>query len=214
MKSGWFAISRNLFKRYVPRSIVSRLRASAAAGRHIALLLACVTLAIIAGTCPRHRQLPLLHYRCPRRRGNGSAKTAGANLAAEANPNPNPVPTAQYVFLPSDLPTFKWHLTARPWTATNITKNDYLAAIDGEVNYWSGWVTSTGSLTDPYQYSAPNSGPNADYSLRSCHVGERRPYRSAIKRPEGDGPRDESLRFQHHSRAARYAGTEFWIVPS
>jgi hypothetical protein len=61
---------------------------------------------------------------------------------------------------PSTLPNVKYHLTARPWQALNISKANYLDKVEGIVREIVKFQNSAGAIIDPYaerevQYSTP-----------------------------------------------------------
>lgn len=67
---------------------------------------------------------------------------------------------AQSIETPSTLPEVKYHLTARPWQALNISKDDYLDRVEGVVRQIARFQSSTGQIIDPYanyeiQYATP-----------------------------------------------------------
>lgn len=60
----------------------------------------------------------------------------------------------------STLPDVKYHLTARPWQALNISRNEYLNKVEGVVREIAKLQNSGGAIIDPYadrelQYSTP-----------------------------------------------------------
>lgn len=67
---------------------------------------------------------------------------------------------AQESAYPSTLPEIKYHLTARPWQALNISKDAYLDRVEGIVRQIVKFQNSNGAIIDPYskheeQYSTP-----------------------------------------------------------
>ncbi len=62
--------------------------------------------------------------------------------------------------LTSTLPDIKYHLTARPWKALNISRDAYLDKVEGIVRQIVKFQNSRGAIVDPYlhreeQYSTP-----------------------------------------------------------
>jgi hypothetical protein len=60
----------------------------------------------------------------------------------------------------STLPDVKYHLTAKPWQALDISKNNYLDRVEGIVREIVKFQNSTGAIIDPYanreiQYATP-----------------------------------------------------------
>jgi hypothetical protein len=61
---------------------------------------------------------------------------------------------------PSTLPDVKYHLTARPWQALNISKDDYLIKVEETAREIVKFQNAEGAIIDPYanleiQYSTP-----------------------------------------------------------
>jgi hypothetical protein len=61
---------------------------------------------------------------------------------------------------PSTLPNIKYHLTARPWQALNISRTVYLDRVEGIVRKIVTYQSSSGAIIDPYakhevQYATP-----------------------------------------------------------
>jgi hypothetical protein len=62
--------------------------------------------------------------------------------------------------LPQDLPTIRYHLTARPWKPLGIPPTAYLDRIEGECRFWVNHQDASGAIIDPFnkrewQYSTP-----------------------------------------------------------
>ena len=62
--------------------------------------------------------------------------------------------------LPADLPKLSFHLTARPWKPLDISREDYLDAIEGVCRFIAGRQDARGAVIDPFlhvehQYSTP-----------------------------------------------------------
>ncbi|HLY11469.1 MAG TPA: hypothetical protein VKW04_19350 [Planctomycetota bacterium] len=62
--------------------------------------------------------------------------------------------------LPADLPTSRYHLTARPWKPLGIPATSYLDRIEEECRFWEHHQDSTGAILDPFikrewQYATP-----------------------------------------------------------
>ena len=58
------------------------------------------------------------------------------------------------------MPDIKYHLTARPWHALNISRSEYLTKVERVVRAIAKFQDSTGAIIDPYayrevQYSTP-----------------------------------------------------------
>ena len=70
----------------------------------------------------------------PLRRGDGGS---GIGLSAAVT------------FLPSDLPTTHWHLTARPWAALNIPASSYLTRGNNLTSWYVQNTNTNGCLNNP-----------------------------------------------------------------
>ncbi|HEV3027161.1 MAG TPA: hypothetical protein VG457_06280, partial [Planctomycetota bacterium] len=62
--------------------------------------------------------------------------------------------------LPADLPTLRYHLTARPWKPLGIPATAYLDRIEAECGFWANHQDASGAIIDPinhreWQYSTP-----------------------------------------------------------
>ncbi|WP_162055363.1 malectin domain-containing carbohydrate-binding protein [Pontibacter pamirensis] len=67
---------------------------------------------------------------------------------------------AQEASYPSTLPEVKYHLTARPWQALNISRDTYLDRVEGIVRESAKFQNPSGAIIDPYlhrevQYATP-----------------------------------------------------------
>jgi hypothetical protein len=73
------------------------------------------------------------------------------------SPTPTPTPRATPGADPSDV---KYHLTARPWAALDVSREDYLDRIEGIVRYEATLQNASGAIIDPvanqeWQYATP-----------------------------------------------------------
>src|ERR1700683_4695109 len=62
--------------------------------------------------------------------------------------------------LPESLPKLPFHLTARPWKPLNLSREDYMDAIEGECRFTVRHQDERGAVIDPFlrrehQYSTP-----------------------------------------------------------